>query len=1161
MKIKEMFRDDITRDINGVIKVNQEEELVLKQELTEYVITKELNKHFQTFFIAYSQSFDRNIENVGVWIQGFFGSGKSHFLKMLSYLLENKVVGGKKTLEYFRNKWEDDTLALSEIEQALAHPTETILFNIDIVSGTTKDEDALKRVFQKMFYQHLGFYGENLQVAELEMFLSEEGKYETFQEEYNKQTGKIWCEDRKNLAFRRDAVAKCLCSTLGWSEETAKDWVRTNKSDVKSIAEFAKMINAYLAKKAPDTRLLFMIDEVGQYIGTDSRLLLNLQSIVEELGAQCKGKVWVVCTGQSALDDLKLKIREDEFSKIQARFPTRLALSTTSANEVIQKRLLQKTPDAEKELTAVYDNSKNTLLNLFTFKGSRSDICGFKNENEFVKHYPFVPYQFTLLQKVFTEVRQHGNVGKHLASGARSMLSGVQEAAKSMLDKNQTALVPFYAFYDTIDNVLDHSIRDAIRRCTASVANGIIQEIDVKLYKLLYLMRYLDDIPPTLDNLTILMSDNIDTDTHALRGILRDSLSRLEHDSYISAVNGEYRFLTNEEQDIQKDISRQTVMSNDVSQTIGEIIYSDIFTDSKMRHMDRDFPFNKKCDGSYKGNNVADQITLEILTDASSSDARSELSLQTKSSTVACVSLADDIDYYKDIETSIKIKKYLRSRGRNSSDSNITSDILRDQEKKAEALKISGRDKIIKAIEGGSFYVLGDKVSLKKTVGGAVAMLRAFLTQYIDGTYNKFSYLNNRAKNVEEILSIAESLDGMEDNKPAVEDMEGHLRDKFLANQQQTVADLQQRYSKIPFGWTDLDVAVIITTLLKLQKVSVKLNGKEIRFGDKGLFDALLKKNEIGFTVVKLRQSINPAKLRQAQKILTEIFEKDIPVDEDNLITKSVIYCEERRGALIKYLDNYTSRAYPGKSLLEKGKTLMEELINKAGDGIAFVEKVIELEGDLCDNAEDVDPVIEFIKNQKATFDKGVDAIQRYKDDEPYLANSGDAMSALKELRDIVNVNVPKFNYTRIPQITKLVEQVRAIHSDLLREKKAYLQDVILVENKNYLESHFAGKVNAEEIRARSEESYQSILANVQGAETIVKVDASQTQIQNATEAFIKALVVKADEPQQNFKSVIRTTVFPAKRLSSEADIDAYVEDIRSSLKSMLNGADGIDIK
>ena len=147
MKIKEMFRDDITRDINGVIKVNQEDKSMLKQELTEYVITKELNKHFQTFFIAYGQSFDRNIENVGVWIQGFFGSGKSHFLKMLSYLLENKVVGGKKTLEYFRNKWEDDTLALSEIEQALAHPTETILFNIDIVSGTTKDEDALKRVF------------------------------------------------------------------------------------------------------------------------------------------------------------------------------------------------------------------------------------------------------------------------------------------------------------------------------------------------------------------------------------------------------------------------------------------------------------------------------------------------------------------------------------------------------------------------------------------------------------------------------------------------------------------------------------------------------------------------------------------------------------------------------------------------------------------------------------------------------------------------------------------------------------------------------------------------------------------------------------------------------------------------------------------------------
>lgn len=101
MKIKEMFRDDIDRTINGVVQVEQEKEDVIEQEVKEYVVTTELKKHFTKFFNEYSDSFDRPTDNVGVWITGFFGSGKSHFLKMLSYLLENKEINGMKTVDYF----------------------------------------------------------------------------------------------------------------------------------------------------------------------------------------------------------------------------------------------------------------------------------------------------------------------------------------------------------------------------------------------------------------------------------------------------------------------------------------------------------------------------------------------------------------------------------------------------------------------------------------------------------------------------------------------------------------------------------------------------------------------------------------------------------------------------------------------------------------------------------------------------------------------------------------------------------------------------------------------------------------------------------------------------------------------------------------------------
>ena len=104
MRIQNMFAEDINRKINGVVKVDQDASDVLVQELNEYVITRELKKHFITFFNNYGESFHENTADIGVWISGFFGSGKSHFLKMLSYLLENKEVLGEKTVERFRKK-------------------------------------------------------------------------------------------------------------------------------------------------------------------------------------------------------------------------------------------------------------------------------------------------------------------------------------------------------------------------------------------------------------------------------------------------------------------------------------------------------------------------------------------------------------------------------------------------------------------------------------------------------------------------------------------------------------------------------------------------------------------------------------------------------------------------------------------------------------------------------------------------------------------------------------------------------------------------------------------------------------------------------------------------------------------------------------------------
>lgn len=659
MRIQNMFADDINRKINGVIKVDQEDDST-EREVKEYVITKELKKHFISFFNAYGDAFQTPTDDIGVWISGFFGSGKSHFLKMLSYILENRTINGVKTVERFREKFEDDPATFMLIDNATKSKTETILFNIDIESSINKDKTAVIRVFAKMFYNHLGFYGENLKVAMLEHYIDQCGKTQQFREVFEREKGKPWIEMRRAFAFNGKFIIPTLMEVLDMSEDDAKAWFNDKTSVEFSISQLVDDINTYVSKQPKDFRLLFMIDEVGQYVGTDTDMLLNLQSLVEKLGSDCGGKVWVVCTGQEAIDEI-IKVRTDAFSRIQARFKTRLSLSSSSVDEVIQKRVLKKTPEATTTLEAIYNENDSVLRNLFSFSDSVLDIKGYGGAAEFAINFPFVPYQFIIMQKVFSEIRKHGNSGKHFSGGERSMLSGFQESAQKLQARDEYALAPFFLFYDTVHGFLDSSIRRVIERCERAANDGNGIEIqDVNVLKLLYLVRYIDDIKANLDNIVILMADDIRVDKITLRESVKASLDRLISQNYIARSGDTYNFLTDEEQDIQKEINNANVDTSAIVEKIANMIFADIYNTPKFRYGKYDFAFDRMVDdvtvGAFTGG-----MKLRFLTIAADTTEKSELRLMAGSSHSAVVVLDESV-YYTCIENAMKIRKYVKQR-------------------------------------------------------------------------------------------------------------------------------------------------------------------------------------------------------------------------------------------------------------------------------------------------------------------------------------------------------------------------------------------------------------------------------------------------------------------------------------------------------------------
>lgn len=1181
MKIQQMFKDDIDRKINGVVKVDQNANEVLVQELNEYVITKELKKHFISFFNNYGDAFNEKTADIGVWISGFFGSGKSHFLKILSYILENKEVDGVKTVERFRSKFEDDPATFMLIDRATKGETDTILFNIDIEGSINKDATAVLRVFAKMFYNYLGFYGEDLKVAKLEQFIDKQGKTEEFRKVFEEKNGQSWLETRDAFAFFEDDIVETLQQVLGMSDESSRNWFNGTETVEMSIAQLVSEIKDYVNTKADNFRLLFMIDEVGQYIGSNTDHLINLQSIVEKIGSECEGKVWVVCTGQEALDEI-IKTRQDEFSRIQARFKTRLSLSSASADEVIQKRILSKTDEADKRLKEVFETSESVLRNLLKFNKDDAllDIRGYETAQDFSKNFPFVPYQFILMQKVFSEIRKHGNAGKHLSGGERSMLSGFQEAAQKIENKDEHSIAPFYLFYDTVHTFLDGAIRRVIERCqTAADEDRGIKPQDVDVLKLLYLVRYLDnDVKSTLDSIVILMADNINMDKIQMREQVRNSLDRLLSQNYIGRTGNTYNFLTDEEQDIAREIKDTTVDTAQIIERIGHLVFGNIYEKKKYRYKIYDFPYDQYVDGQANGS-VTGGMKLQIYSIATDDTEKNELRLQTNSKGQAIVVLGDG-KYYELIENALKIRKYVKTRNVAQLPKSVQV-IISNQQDEATKYENEAIDAIKKAIETAEFYVDGEHIDIKG--GDAKDKLDQALEYLVTHVYYDLELIGANANNDSDIVDILTGKDkyivGTHPNGGAAQKIEEYLEMQDMKHITTKMSDIQTRYQGIPSGWREIDIAAVVALLIYEQKVTIKYSGMTIQPSDSRLPDMLRKKSEVGKTEITKRHVVSPFKVKEAREFLRDFLDvMDVPADEDGLIAFIIEEFEKLEEHYNKLSEKYNDHKYPDYPTVRNAIRVASDVLSQKSDNIALIDKIVSSENMLYDMQDHLKDVESFFKTQVSIFDNAASFVDGLKNDLDYISHDPEAEHALNQMRLITHIIEGKeYDYKRIPELNELKIIVEKSHNAMLEEKREDLYEVV----RSCLEAiHENAKVNEETkiISERADKFFSQKKEQIAAEKSLALLDGLSVPMWNykdqatmAIESAMKSnvtLTVKSTEidgekqpaKKEFIRKIARQQMFPAKVLRSEDDIDDYVENIRKQMKHYLKGNDGIQI-
>lgn len=1186
MKLQNMFQKDINRDINGVIKVAQNDESSLQQELSEYIITKELRRHFQTFFDNYAKAIDYPTDKIGVWISGFFGSGKSHFLKMLSYLLANKEVCGKRAMEYFADKF-DDPMMYATAVKCVSVPTESILFNIDIEGPITKDKTAVLRVFAKMFYNHCGFYGDDLKIAKLERFIEKQGKTEQFRATFEEVNGAPWVETRDTFAFFEDDIVEVLQSVLGMSEQAARNWFNGEETNELSIAQLVADIKEYVDGKGKNFRLLFMVDEVGQYIGDDGDLMINLQSIVEEIGTRCRGKVWVMVTSQEAIDSV-VKITGDDFSKIQGRFNTRLSLSSSSVDEVIKKRVLSKNDEAEQLLRMVYEKEHAVLKNLFTFNNPVLDIKGFSGANEFVSTFPLVPYQFIVLQKVMTEIRKHGNSGKHFSGAERSMLSASQEASQRVQDKDENALVPFHLFYDTVHTFLESAIRRVIDRCqTAADNHDGIEQQDVSVLKLLYLVRYIEDIKANIDNISILMIDDIRTDKIALRTSVAESLERLLSQNYISRNGDTYAFLTDEEQDIAIDIKNTVVDSAQVITSIAQTVFGEIYPNKKFRYNEHynAIPYDQYIDETLNGS-ASGGMRLRIITIASdyygAPDQR--LILDSQVNNEAIIVLSNETPYFEELEQAMKIRKYVKQRNVSQLPESI-QDIIRKRQQQARTLEERARGYIEKAIIGAKVVVHGEVLEIK--AGTAKDKLDVAMRGLVESVYSKLNMVNKFVESDADILSILNGTDGETiaftglgaNNEDALNEISQWLELQNAKMLNTSMGDVQRRYSAIPYGWREIDIAALIARLIAQQKISIKYGGAIVAKDERRLVDYLRRKSEIDKAVVTRRIAPDEALMRKSINFLRDyVGAMDIPSDEDGLIRFVLATFEDKQKHFQGLIDNYYSkRRYPEREVVVAARDLMNDVLSQRKDNVALLKRMIQRQDDLLDSIEDLEKVEEFFPSQAIVFDDARDQMDRISKEREYFATDMPAQEIFKKISAILNMPKP---YEHIGELPDLIKAVKAAYAQLLDLKKEEVAENIrqCMQDVHQLASEAR---DASSLLHQADDYFVAKREAAKAATSVTELDAMITQLLNYKDTVCKRMEVMVSSqhqpPQPNnnnggsgtpapapkakkITTVRRYDLCSVKRLQSKEEIDKYVESIREKLYQTLENCDGVQI-
>ncbi|HCJ1122636.1 TPA: BREX system P-loop protein BrxC [Legionella pneumophila] len=984
MTLKTIFKKPLDRPIEGVIKADDAASLRL--EIEEYVLTNEVEKRLESFLDAYNNYEGAN----GVWISGFFGSGKSHLLKILAILIENRPIEGVSALELFLPKCGDNEILRSDLKRAVAIPSKSILFNIDqkadVISKT--QIDALLAVFVKVFDDMCGYYGKQGHIAQFERDLDSRGCYEKFKSAYESTAGKPWQKGREQALLESKNIAIAYAKATNGDESSAMGILDKYRSDYRvSIEDFAEQVHTYIERQSPNFRLNFFVDEVGQYIADNVKLMTNLQTIAESLATKCRGRAWVIVTAQEDMGTIvgeMSKQQGNDFTKIQARFNNRMKLTSADVAEVIQKRLLMKTEKGVNLLSDIYHIQSNNFKTLFDFVDGSQSYRNFQDRDHFIHSYPFIPYQFALFQSAIQNLSLHNAFeGKHSSVGERSMLGVFQQVAIKVGDNEIGQLATFDLMFEGIRTALKSNIQRAI----IHAENNLDNVFAIQLLKALFLIKYVKEFKATARNLCVLMLESFNQELLALKKRIEETLNLLERETYLQRNGDLYEYLTDEEKDVEQEIKNTDVELVDISIELHAIVFDHIIKDKKIRYgkNHQDFDFSRKLDDRLYSREK--ELAINIISPFHEHAENEQMLLTNsmyKKDELFVVLPADD-RLMRDLLMYKQTEKYIQqnvSMTQQEAVKRILNDKIYQNRERCAELKQHVQSLISKA----RFFIAGEEVEISSEE--AQTRVQRGFHELITRSYPNLNMLRGITYTENDIVACLNksqhslSGNGVTSLAESEQELLAFIQSNNRRGVRTTLKNLLEKFEHKPYGWSFPATLCTLAKLCARGKIELRVDGNLLE--DDELELALRNTHGHGNVVLEPQLEFTASQVRALKEFFQDFFDNPPPANEAKTLGRETGIAFQSLMQELKNLADDSSK-YP---FLQTLTPVIEKLKELNGKPYAwYLTELIPQEDILFDMKESIiDPVRKFMRGPlKDIFDNACQFVQIQKPNFTYI--------------------------------------------------------------------------------------------------------------------------------------------------------------------------------